>query len=371
MKRQISFGSIGKFDNTIRDIRHVTQYQGYDEVKKETIMDRTAKMPVLEAIASEKVHGTNAAVCFSEPDGFWIQSKNNIITPEKDNAGCAFTAEQNKEEWMTIIRILAIEHDIDLNENIITVFFEWSGGNIQDKSACTGMDKRAIIFQHFKVSPLEPQIGDDGKEIQAYWKETALSLTMGPVKGSWVKAEDKNIFNIMSYGIWTFKIDFNAPLLTQNDMIKLVEETIEPDSPLGRHMGVEGNIGEGIVVTIAFKGEVLRFKVKGDKHSKSKVKKLKPVDNEKEQAKIDVATKVAPAWRLEQMYDLANDTINGGQGDIRNMGTFIKMVNQDILKEESDVIAEAGLVPKEVFGKVSSIIRPWYQEQLNKEACLS
>ena len=115
------------------------------------------------------VHNSNGSVCYSHPDGMWIQSRKNIITAEKDNAGCAFAQMANEDEWMEIINSLADEHGINLMKYIITVYFEWSGGSIQKNSACTGVDKRAIIFQYFKVSPIEPQLVNDGTEQAAKW----------------------------------------------------------------------------------------------------------------------------------------------------------------------------------------------------------
>jgi hypothetical protein len=146
----------------------------------------------------------------------------------------------------------------------------------------------------------------------------------------------------------------------------LVENTIEPNSPVGRQFGVDGNVGEGIVVSFLYKNSLQMFKVKGERHSASKVKTLSPVDNEKLQKVQDVAQQVTPAWRLEQMFAIANDTINGGVPAMENMGKFIKSVNQDILKEESDTIAAAGLEPKDVFGAVARIVKLWYAEELDR-----
>ncbi len=80
---------------------------------------------------------------FPNSDGFWVQSRKNIIdaqnnpdfTGASDNAGCAFAAYENKENWLNLIFSLTKEHNIDLNKNIISLYFEWSGGNIQKKSA--------------------------------------------------------------------------------------------------------------------------------------------------------------------------------------------------------------------------------------------
>ena len=205
-KRFITFGSIGQFRNTIKDVEHATKYLGFDEDKQEVIYDRFVAMPTITVTGSEKVHGTNAGVCFSNSLGFWSQSRKNIITPDQDNAGCAFAAYQNESEWMMIIESLAKEHMIDLDLYIISVFYEWSGGNIQKNSALSGLDKRAMIFQYFKVSPLSPVIGNDGAETpeSAKWLETSETFDMqgnGPDDIAWLSAPMNNIFNIMTGSI--------------------------------------------------------------------------------------------------------------------------------------------------------------------------
>lgn len=359
MKRFITYNSIGKFEDTIKNVQHQTRYKGFDEETQMPIYNNT-KLPIVVVQGSEKIHGTHAAVCFSRPDGLWVQSRKNIITPEKDNAACAFNVETNKEAWLEIILDLAFEYEINIDTHIISVFYEWSGGNIQKKSALTGLDKRAIIFKHFKVSPIEPEIGADGKELSAQWVPTNLKYT----KSMWVSNEDANIFNIENFPTVEVEIDFNIPKLSQNRMLELLHEH-EKNSPVGQQFGIENNILEGYVFTFDYAGIVHKFKVKGEEHSVSKVKTLKPVDDEKEKKKIDIAEKVTPAWRLEQMFDEANDTINGGIPVIQNIGPFLKLLNKDILKEEMSVIAEAGLEPKEVFKYSSKIAKIWYQDQLN------
>lgn len=354
MKRMIKFPSIEQFRNVIRNVEHAAQYVGQDPVTNTPIMNRGAKLPVITVTAVEKIHGSNFGVCYSVPDGFWVQSRENIITPESDNAACAFNAIQNKDAWISIIYDLAEEYSVNLNTHIISVYGEWCGGNIQKNSAATGLDKMAVIFRHFKVSPIEPS-----EDEVAVWHETK-------VQGDWVDSAENRIYNISTFPTWEFEIDFNQPLMSQNAMIELVEKTIEPNSPFGLQFGIDGNIGEGIVCSFMLNGTLQQFKVKGTKHSASKVKTLKPVDNEKLQKVQNIAQQVTPAWRLEQMFTLANDTINGGVPAMTNMGSFMKLLNQDILKEESDVIAAAGLEPKEVFATVSKIARQWYNEELDR-----
>lgn len=355
MKRLIKYPSIEQFRTVIKNVQHAAQYVRYDAATNETVMNSDAKMPVVKAIATEKIHGTNASVCFSNPDGFWVQRREGFCTIESDNAACAFYALQNEATWVNIIQLLAKEHNVDLNTNIITVYYEWCGGNIQKKSAVSGLDKLAVIFRYFKVSPL-----DHSEAISSSWYETN-------VEGQWVDAKEARIFNISNFPTYEFDIDFNQPLLSQNKMIDLVENVIEPNSPVGRQLGIEGNIGEGVVVSFLYKDVLYQFKVKGEKHSSSKVKVLKPVDDEKIQKIQNIAEQVAPAWRLEQMFALANDTLNGGTPSTEHLGKFMKALNQDIIKEESDILANAGLEPKEVLSVVSRIARQWYFEELDSK----
>ena len=147
-------------------------------------------------------------------------------------------------------------------------------------------------------------------------------------------------------------------------MDDLVKNKIELSSPVGEYFGVTGNVGEGMVVTFSFKDKTYTFKIKGTKHVGSK-KQIDPVDSLKMDTVQKIAHAVTPAWRLEQMFTLANDTINGNVPDIRNIGMYLKLVNADILKEESDVIAEAGLIPKDIYPAVAKIAREFYKDALD------
>jgi len=266
-KRFISFPSVDQFRNTIRSVTHTARYNGVDEDGE--IQYNTDPLPIVTGVASEKIHGSNMGVCYSNPDGFWVQSRKKMITPEKDNAACAFNAYQNENAWMKIITDLADEHDINLNTHIITVYAEWCGGNIQSKSACSGLDKMAIIFQHFKVSPVDKDSED------ATWYPTTISETYSAEFGGNVAIPDyvsnnaARIHNIMDFPTYDFLIDFENPLMSQNSMIELVEKIIEPNSPVGKQLGQDGNVGEGIVVNFLYKDSLNMFKVKGNRHAEN------------------------------------------------------------------------------------------------------
>lgn len=393
MKKMIKYSSIEQFRNVVKDVTHSAQYTGTD-VDGNIAMNRNAKMPTLTIVASEKIHGTNAAVCYNEIDGFWVQSRSNIITVDSDNAECATYIHgrgtpgkkdyiaPRKPEWMNIINALANEYNIDLKTNTIAVFYEWCGGNIQTNSAVSGLDKQAIIFQHFRVTPFateeqvqiidleQGQTFEVEREPEHYWLETCETIRPGNASYvNWISVPEFGIHNIMNFPTYEIEIDFNNAQMSQNKLIELVDK-IEANSPVGQALGKDGNIGEGVVCTFMYKDKLYKFKVKGEKHSKSKVKTLSPVDEAKEQAKIDFANYACPAWRLEQMYQETFDTLNGGKGDVKKTGDFLRAVIGDVMKEEADVMKDRGLEPKEVNGKISQVARQWFMEQLDKEAGL-
>jgi len=354
MKKFIKYNDIVQFRNICKTINDTSKYIGQDE-NDEPVFDYNIKNPVINAIGSEKIHGSCGSICYNNGD-FWIQSRNNIITIEKDNSGCALAAEKNKAVWIDIIHQLAVSYNIDTNKNIISVFYEWCGGNIQRKSAISGLDKRAIIFQHFKVSPIN-QIDDN-----SYWLETKVG-------SEWISSNDNNIFNVMNFPTYEIEIDFENPLLYQNKMIEMVLE-LEKNSPIGEEMGKKGNVGEGIVFTFEYKDTIFKWKTKGEEHSKGSGKKktLKPVDNNYEQKKIDFVNNIAcTESRLEQTYNETFDTINGGKGDIKKTGDYLRNVIKDVIKEESDILIELEISPKDINRKISNIARPYMLSRLDKE----
>ena len=109
MKKHIPFTKIGQYRNIIRDVCYVPE----GEVR--------ATQPTLHFSATTKLHGTNAGISYNPTDGIWYQSRKNIITPEKDNAGFAFFAEAGRDFWMRIFEYLQKDN------YTTTIFGEWCG----------------------------------------------------------------------------------------------------------------------------------------------------------------------------------------------------------------------------------------------------
>jgi hypothetical protein len=316
---------------------------------------------------SEKTHGSNLGVCFNNQTGLYVQSRKNIITPEKDNAGSAFFVMSKEEIFKSLILELAEENNIDLDNYIISLYGEWAGANIQKNANVSGLDKMVILFDYFKVSPL---IQDEEDSEAAQWYETKSSR--------WVDSIEDRIFNVNNFpGATGFiEVDFEHPAEANNKLIEIMED-FEKNSPIAKYFNKPENVGEGIVCSfIDERGNRNVFKVKGEAHSKGsgKVKTLKPVDSVLEQKKIDFVNDIAcTESRLGQMWtEIVHSVHNGDESlmEMKQMGDFLRLVIKDVIKEEFDIMAERGLEPKPLNGLISKVARGWFQDKLDGGAGL-
>ena len=146
------------------------------------------------------------------------------------------------------------------------------------------------------------------------------------------------------------------PQLVQNDLSELTIK-VEEECPVAKEFGFEG-IGEGIVWTAEFKDNVYRFKVKGEKHSSSKVKTLANVNVEKLEGIQKFVDYAVTESRFKQA--LENVFPNQEPIDVKKMGEVIRWVVTDVIKEEMDTMVENQVEPKEVNKYISSKVREMF-----------
>lgn len=290
----------------------------------------------VNAVYTEKIHGTNASVCFNEIDGLWVQSRNSIIEVGNDNYGCASFVKERKREFMDIVNKLAEKYNINLLRETIVIYFEFTGGNIQQQSACSGMTKRAILFNMFEVFDEKGRVG-------YFNNDTSPN-------------ESANIYNNLERKIVT--IDFNNIETTYEKLMDIVLK-LEENSEIGSKMGVDGNTGEGIIVELYLDGKYYKFKVKGEKHSKTSIKKIKlqKDDNPLAIAFAEKHTRI----RLEQCW---SETIGENVPSNKDIGNFLKWINSDINKEEQNELAKNSLEMKDVSRYIVEISKTWFFEKL-------
>ena len=338
----IKFPSIDQFRTVVSNINRQYNFVGLDE-NGETIYDPTLPKPTLKFKGTVKLHGTNAGVSYNEESGMWAQSRENIITPEHDNAGFAFFAHSHETEFLRMFFDVATKEDIDLHHNTITIYGEWVGKGIQKGVGISNIEKSFFIFG-VKITP-HTGTEEELKANPSYW-----------VESSYLQNTDVRIYNIEDFQTYEIEIDFNMPQLVQNDLADLTI-AVEEQCPVAKHFGLEG-IGEGIVWSIDFNGVVHRFKVKGEKHSSSKVKTLAAVDVEKLNSINEFVQYVVTESRFNQ--GLENTFPNNEPIDIKKMGDLIRWVVNDVIKEEMDTLVKNGLEPKDVNKYVSSKVREMF-----------
>jgi hypothetical protein len=344
MKQHIKFPSIEQFRSVIKIAK---DRAAYDMVP----------LPKIKFSGSVKLHGTNAGVCASS-DEFWVQSRENIITFQSDNAGFAAYVQANEDFYKELLEIVRKKYSADSN-TIACVFGEWCGSGIQKGVAISQLPKMFVVFgvRLFNVETLN-SVWATNDELS----ELSEVLVLSP-------SAPQNFRVITEFPTYEMEIDMANPLAVQNALGDLTLK-VEEECPVGKQLGAIG-IGEGIVWKAVegpanFDLSGMIFKVKGEKHSVSKVKVLAAVDVEKLESIKALIDSVVTENRLNQGIEDGLKQ-HGLELDVKNTGAFLKWVANDILKEESDTIVKNGFTSKEVMGEISRKARQWYLVKINSE----
>lgn len=322
--KHISFPSIEQFRSVIKHVKDNANYH------KESL-------PTLTFIGTVKLHGTNHAVCKSPSGQIYTQSRERLSTVELDNAGSAAWTLSRNIEFSKLFNHIENTHVVN-DEHTIQIFGEWCGGSIQKGVGLNQLPKMFVIFAI--------RISEDSESNEFFSPQQ--------IKHAVLNSEFITVYNFPTYSI---NIDFNFPELAQTRLIELTNE-VEKDCPVARQLlGVEYSnelVGEGVVWTSIYKNNTIRFKVKGEKHSVSKVKTLAAVDVEKLSSINEFVSCVVTEARLQQGLEHVESR------DTKNTGLFLKWVMTDIYKEESDTMTNNGFTSKEVSSSLSSAIRKWF-----------
>lgn len=283
-----------------------------------------------------KLHGTNSAIRFGPDGSVSYQSRNRVITPEDDNAGFANAMEPISDQLHTILP--GHVYQLLTDGEPVTVFGEWCGGNIQKGVALSKLPK---MFVTFAIQYGDGEGGELDFEPEMY-------------------NDELGIYSIHHFPSWDVSVDVHNPGPAQETFVNITER-VEQECPVGKAFGVSGT-GEGVVWRDVY-GHV--FKVKGDKHSNSKVKKLKnPEDVEKDRKVQHFVEGVVTEPRLNQALEYLREM--NKPLDQTSTGDFIRWVFDDIIKEESDTMDELGLTRKDIGSTVAGHARPWFFNVINE-----
>lgn len=310
------FPSIEQFRNVVRAERETAEFHQRSPSKR-------------RYIGTVKLHGTNAGISLVDGNVVY-RSRTRIITPDDDNAGFAKHMSAHQE----LIALSLASHGPD-----VTVFGEWCGAGIQSNVAISAEQKMFVVFAlRAGIDWLDPF--------------------------DFPRIPEARIFNIRDYPTWEMEIDFSCPEQSQNDLVAITE-AVEAECPVGKAFGHSG-IGEGVVwmPVSGDRGSRYWFKVKGEKHSSSKVKVLAAVDVERFAKRDEMVSAFCTDARLQQGIDLHIGEF-GHALKMSSIGDYLRWVFNDILKEEADTIAASDFEIKDLGKPISDIAKRFFIKKIN------
>jgi len=349
----IKFPSIRQFKDVIRNVRT-------------TVSSDHAKLSYTGTV---KMHGTNSSVS-QMPDGtINIQSRNNIITAEDDNYNFAKFATQNMCQdaesctnyWLRVFAGIRVSQKID-SYKAVTIYGEWCGSGINHG---TGLQQLPRMFVIFAIRVGEQHLEGESRDPSNYWL-TPSQVKSIPSSLFYIDGKEGSVKVAYDFPHFEMDIDFSNPVVVQNRLIELTLQ-VEDECPIAKSMGVSG-VGEGIVWrpnNAEFSSSKFWFKVKGEKHSVSKVKTLAPIDPEKLSSIQSFVDYSVTERRLEQGIEYLKEM----KLDIssKSTGSFIKWIVSDIMKEETDSAEASGLKAVDLVKPISAAARDWFFKYCDRD----
>jgi hypothetical protein len=308
------------------------------------------------------VHNSNGGIVRKvggTAEDIYFQSRERILSLESDNASFWFWGNSIRAELNDMFN--RIEKACPGKTGYIQVFGEWAGGSIQSGVGLTGLDKFFMVFgirvsEDAECTDWEPKVVYD----------EVFKFEVHP-----------SVFDKYFFKTWKIEIDFSNPALMQNELVRITQE-VEADCPVARYFKPDAEIGcligEGVVWVVeegqdcGFDVSSVMMKIKGAKHSVSKVKTVAEVDVEKVKSIADFIEYAATENRLEQMFQKAVEL----QLEIsaKSTGAYIKLVVGDILKEELDVMAASQIEPKDIGGPLATKAREFWFKKVEESVNL-
>lgn len=369
------YSATGQFRNTIATVAARAAYHKIEA-------------PLLEFEGTVKLHGTNSSVaCDYDKNVFITQSRQQIISPQKDNNGFATFAQSSSQKKAIELLLKNIKTlGYVPPDHTAVLYGEWCGGGIKKGMAITGLPRMWVLFA-VKITPTqdistsnfsienqqeEQGEGEEEKE-EGLAQDPSVYLTRADIEAV-IKATEKELsaslstlqlYSAYQFPTWRIHIDMSNPVAAQKSLEEITQ-SVEDKCPVGVYFGKLG-LGEGVVWCCVsahpqIKTADLKFKTKGLKHAVVKTKTIAPLEPEKVASIQEFVDKVATPERLAQGIDYLREL----HLEIRppNIGAFLKWFANDCLKEEGDTLLASGLEKKDVTGALNKKGKDFFIEQI-------
>lgn len=312
-----------------------------------------------------KLHGTNAAVQVHTNGTIVCQSRESIITPEKDNAGFARWVHTNKDAWLDMVNRTFYD---DVPTSYI-IYGEWCGPGIQKNVAIAGIPKK--IFAVFAIRALDEKgeargdailtdptnlqmiVGDVVPDVYVlpWYRRPGSSEPYATVNIDWRKTDEEISQTIAPINDWVKEVEDNDPWVFDT-------------------FGIKGT-GEGLVfypVSVGHFGwesfQNLCFKAKGEKHKNIATAKPAQVSAEAAASISAFVEMVLTGPRLEQ--GARTIALTPGSYDQKQTGKFVAWCLADVEKECQDELEASKLEWKQVQKPLTDKARAWYLERARR-----
>jgi len=214
----VTFPSIEQFRNTCHDVKHFAKMA-------------QKPLPKITFEGTVKLHGTNSGISaynsHTDPENFWCQSRNQILTVTNDNYGFAKFVDSQKEAVASLLKSFADKLETLLPNRvfILNIFGEWAGSGVQQGVGVSQLPKMFVVFA----------VGVQDTETE--------NVDTNHRKWVWLKREDiqdvmhnynlTNFKSIYDFQTWTHEVDFLNPKISQNYFAELTL-AVEKECPVAK-----------------------------------------------------------------------------------------------------------------------------------------
>lgn len=309
---------------------------------------------VVEFVGTVKLHGTNAGVVLDRDGVLTTQARRSTITVDKDNAGFAgFISEPTVTNFLTTKLRYILEQNPDAQG--VALFGEFAGKTIQKGVAICQLDK---FFAPFAIALVFKNDTDNVED--EFVKQFLSADYLKDFENS-----DLRIFPVTMAQTFSIKVDLTDNVQVANVVEQMIDITnkVEEECPFAKLFDISG-VGEGVVYHANCQNKHFIFKVKGEKHSVSKVKKLASVNPEVVKAVNDFIDYAVTENRLQQGLEVVAADNNVDQNDLEfnHISGFVKFMVADIMREEVDTIKSNNLPEKDVISQIKAKSSKFYRD---------
>jgi hypothetical protein len=335
------YPSTENFHNFVKTYKGKKTFIGLDEGNN-PIFEIPELQPV-ELVGTIKLHGTNAGVTLNDRE-IYVQKRTDSlpldITKGDTHFGFMNFAHSN-QQWFKDLRSQIVNKFNLSSDEPITIFGEWCGPRIQKGVAISQIpDKKFFVF--------------------------GIQL---PNTGQWLNLSDIP-YNVYSERIWfitmfkTYKLNANFnDVATLSQQLETITLEVENECPVAKEFGVSG-IGEGLVWSgVDDRGNFVRFKTKGKKHSKPSRTPKSESENSINPAIAKFIESVDIVNRCQQCY---HSEFENEVPDKSKTGIVLNWVFKDIINEEYHLLNELGLEVADVKPSLMESIRSVFFEDIIK-----